>query len=288
MCKSRNLPILVSLAVVISLFCYTGTVRAGVPPPANDLCVDAIGVGVSSSNTGSTIGATDDGLAGCGDATSQSSPGVWYTVTGTGNTITASTCNMANFDTELSVWCGDCADLTCVAGNDDGDGCSGFTSQVSWCSQAGATYQILVYGWAGATGGFTLGITDNGSPCEPTVVCEGGSCEEAQIAAQDAVESGGPYRNHGKLVKTAAKAASPFLKSGAITEECDSCIVNQFARNIPIYEQEVCTDAPAPTGCCLSAESCEELTEQDCPDDAEHEFNANGHCIGALCAVEIP
>jgi hypothetical protein len=50
-----------------------------------------------------------------------------------------------------------------------------------------------------------------------------------------------------------------------------------------------CVPGPTgPTGCCLSENSCDQVTEQDCPDDAEHEFIANGNCTGLQCAVEIP
>jgi len=40
-------------------------------------------------------------------------------VIGTGNTMTASTCDQADYDTKISVFCGDCVDKICVAGNDD-------------------------------------------------------------------------------------------------------------------------------------------------------------------------
>ena len=50
-----------------------------------------------------------------------------------------------------------------------------------------------------------------------------------------------------------------------------------------------CVPAPTgPTGCCLSETSCDQVTEQDCPDDSSHEFIANGNCTGLQCAVEIP
>jgi hypothetical protein len=239
------------LVIVIALsYLAIGGLSAVAGTAGSDLCQDAPSVGVPSNNAGTTSGATSDIAPSCDDG--PGAPGVWYAVTGTGNTLTASLCNNTSYDSILDVYCGDCQNLTCVASDDDF--CSPFgPSQVSWCSEAGVTYRILVNGFNGGTGNFELAISDDGSPCTPSVVCEngeGGACEEAQQAAQDAVDSGGPYRNHGKLVKTAAKAASPFLKSGAITEECDSCIVNQFARNIPIGEQEVCTDSPPPA-CCV-------------------------------------
>jgi hypothetical protein len=229
------------LTVVILLFCYTGVVRAGLTVPSNDLCADASNVSVPSTTSGYTINATNDGAAACGGATAQGSPGVWYTVTGTGNTITASFCT-ALYDSNCctghgstgcddsackatvcasdSVCCstgwdnicaGEALDLcgslcspACVTGSDDS---CGFQSQVSWCSQAGATYRILVHGYGSAAGYFDLDVSDDGIGCTPTVVCEeGGNCEEAQAAAQDAVDSGGPCRKVDKNCGASGKS----------------------------------------------------------------------------------
>jgi len=65
-------------------------------------------------------------------------------------------------------------------------------------------------------------------------------CAQVQADAQDAVVSGGPYKNHGQMVRTAAHVVSDYEEAGMITEECSSCIVSQFARRIPIEEQEPC------------------------------------------------
>ena len=80
-----------------------------IPPPTNDDCNDAIaldvGPGGSTDISGTTINATIDGVE-C--VTSTTAPGVWYTVVGTGNTMTASTCNQADYDTKISIFCGEC------------------------------------------------------------------------------------------------------------------------------------------------------------------------------------
>ncbi|MFQ5489200.1 MAG: hypothetical protein ACE5GE_00650, partial [Phycisphaerae bacterium] len=145
-----------------------------VPAPANDLCDNPIAVAVPSTTPGSTDGATIDSAPECG--TGVTSPGVWYSVTGTGNMMTASLCNGATaYDSKLSVYCADCIDFTCVDGNDD---TCGLQSEVAWCSQAGAQYLILVHGFGGDSGPFELAISDNGSPCSGAVAClaEGGCC----------------------------------------------------------------------------------------------------------------
>lgn len=69
-------------------------------------------------------------------------------------------------------------------------------------------------------------------------------CREVQLEAQTAVVNGGPYKNHGKLVSTAAHVVSAAEDAGEITEECASCIMHQFARRIPIEQQTPCGPEP--------------------------------------------
>jgi hypothetical protein len=163
--KLLLIPALVSSCVL----CITAeTAKA---QPANDLCADAIGpLAVPSTTAGTTVGATIDGIAPfC--VTAVTSPGVWYTVMGTGNTMTVSTCDDASYDSKISVYCADCASLICVNGNDDAVGCAGFTSKLDFCSIAGAEYRVLVHGFGGATGTFNLTIADDGNPCAGAVGC---------------------------------------------------------------------------------------------------------------------
>jgi hypothetical protein len=65
-------------------------------------------------------------------------------------------------------------------------------------------------------------------------------CLRVQQAAQAAVLAGLPYSNHGQLVSTAAHVVSDAEDAGTIDAECASCIVNQFARRIPIEDQTPC------------------------------------------------
>ncbi len=157
-----------------SAYIFTADVEE-VLPAVNDLCVDAIPVAVPSLTPGTTVGSTiDDGFPDCG--TSITSPGVWYTVMGTGTTMTASLCNGATtFDSKLSVYCPDCAAPVCVVGVDD---FCGLQSEVSWPSQYGATYLILVHSYGGAVGTFELEVYDDGVPATADVAClpEGACC----------------------------------------------------------------------------------------------------------------
>ena len=138
--------------------------------PPNDLCEDAIQLTVPSTVTGDTILATFDNAGFCG--TTNTAPGIWYSVFGTGASMTASTCGgLFDYDTKISVFC-PCDVLTCISGNNDdcAGGASGLLSTVTWCSRSGADYLILVHGY-GAVGHFELTVTTDGIACTPDVLC---------------------------------------------------------------------------------------------------------------------
>jgi hypothetical protein len=136
--------------------------------PSNDTCAGAVGpLAIPSTTAGSTEFAFFDDAPPCNAALT--TPNVWYSVVGTGTTITASLCSPATtYDTRISVYCGTCDDLTCVGGNDQ---FCGDQSQISWCSQAGATYYILVHGFRDEHGPFELELSANSQACTPTVAC---------------------------------------------------------------------------------------------------------------------
>jgi hypothetical protein len=77
--------------------------------------------------------ATYDAVPFCGAF--PSGPGIWYRVAGNGNVMTASTCNLAPFDTGISVYCGGCPAASpstcCVPGASPG--CDNPPCQVLIC-----------------------------------------------------------------------------------------------------------------------------------------------------------
>ena len=105
------------------------------------------------------------------------SPVAWYKVVGNGRDITVSTCSAnsggsASFDTEISVFesCDPSTDpatkvvSSCVAGNGDdplcGDaGTQTYGSTVTWPSELGKPYFLLVHGYQGETGEFNLDLS---------------------------------------------------------------------------------------------------------------------------------
>ncbi len=180
--KVRSSPtasVLNDLRMTTSATMPTAHVNASVAVtgPPNDLCTDAIHVAVPSSTAGTTVDATIDvGFPSpCGDDDGIFAPGVWYSVTGTGHTMSATTCNAAtNYDSQLTVYCPNCATPQCVTGNDDACGPSpGYQSRVTWCSQLGQTYFILVHGYDVLdVGPFQLDVSTNGVACSPPVDCQ--------------------------------------------------------------------------------------------------------------------
>jgi len=216
-----NFPTAAAGAGAFSLAC--------VSVPGNDDCADAIAVAVPSTTSGSTNFASPDAAPDCG--TSVTAPGVWYSATGTGNTMTVNTCQNPALDTKLTVMCGGCAGLDCVGANDDA--CS-FQSEVSWCSQSGAEYLILVHGFGGATGNFDLTVFDDGAGCTGAVQCQtAGACctgpdlEDCVVAtADDCAALGGDYQGDdtvcgGYSVSACANAFQDISGTGTDTNAGD-------------------------------------------------------------------
>jgi len=149
----------------------------GTAPPNDTLCpsnnrcdyaaaltLDA--VTFDTTVTGDTSVADDDNKPVC--ASEAPTQTVWYSVAGTGNTLTATTCAAGTaFDTNIQVLCDGCATPVCVTANDDDSGCGldGLRSTVSWCSDPNQTYLIQVGGASGGSGAFELYVSDDQGVC---------------------------------------------------------------------------------------------------------------------------
>lgn len=79
------------------------------------------------------------------------------------------------FDSKINVYSGDCSTLTCVNGNDD---FCALQSQVSFLSQIGVNYYVLVNGYNNATGDFQIEFScaQPCLTCSPSYVPEGEAC----------------------------------------------------------------------------------------------------------------
>ena len=123
-------------------------------PPAIEIQVPSTVAGDTAAN-----GYPWFSLGFCG--TGIFAPGILYSLEapGTGG-ITVSTCNNADYDTKISVYQGaDPATASCVTGQDDTVGCTGFTTEVSFDAEKGQSFLVLVHGFGSATGAFSLSTT---------------------------------------------------------------------------------------------------------------------------------
>jgi len=138
---------------------YTLELTCPVPvAPPGDECASAFPLAVPSITSGDTSGYdADAGVPFCGVIAG--SPTVWYAITGTGATIVANTCG-SFYDTGLSVFTGDCGALTCVVANDDSVCNGSFTLQsgLTFNANAGQVYYIVVGGFGGQSGAYTLDV----------------------------------------------------------------------------------------------------------------------------------
>ena len=112
--------------------------------PANDLCDNATSITCGSVTAGTTINATLDAGAGTCGGYSVTSPGVWYSFVGDGNIALLSLCNspVQDGDSKIHLYSGDCNNLICEDGDDDG--CGNLFSAVSVLTTNGVEYFVLV------------------------------------------------------------------------------------------------------------------------------------------------
>jgi hypothetical protein len=133
--------------------------RTVAPVPVNDFCSNALPLVCGQRVTGSTESATATGdpTTFCDDTVDGG--GVFYTIVGTGSSISLTNCDLAtDYDTKLFVYRGACGGpYTCVGGNDDTNlgGCAQ-PSTVTFNSVQGVTYLVFVSGYGGDKGNYSL------------------------------------------------------------------------------------------------------------------------------------
>ena len=144
------------------------------PPPANDLCANAI-VLTTTSTVFDTRRATTDGNveAGCPEINQD----IWYRYTATcSGTLQIDLCQNTNFDATLAVYQGCTCPGVFLACDDDSCGTPNGPPKVSVQVTSGTCYQIRIGGKATATGTGTMALecipTATGACCHSNVVCE--------------------------------------------------------------------------------------------------------------------
>jgi len=159
--------------------------------PNNDSCEGAIGVGDPSDTSFDTTLAFTNGDDLPTECTSFGSVTIfndlWYHFTAASTGLyEITTCNQADYDTRLAIYEGPCAALAIVACNDDGDGCSGFTSKILTSLTSGTEYWVRVGGFGEGGGTGVLGIHPF-QGCD--VTCPSGATLETEACGDD--ENGG-------------------------------------------------------------------------------------------------
>lgn len=78
-------------------------------------------------------------------------------------------------------------------------------------------------------------------------------------AVQQAIQLGFPnpsqFTNHGQYVGTIAQATTSAENAGFITTDCAGCIISQFARGLPVSQQQKCGSLVMPTQSCGEGDS---------------------------------
>ena len=131
-------------------------------PVNGDFCDMAINLPCGTSIAGNTTTAYPDSEA-INCVANIEAPGIWYTFVGNGQNTVITTCSQYSYDTQLNAYTGSCDGFTCISGNDDY--CAGGGgSLISFPTTNGLTYYILVQGWGGETGSYTLTRTCYSGP----------------------------------------------------------------------------------------------------------------------------
>ncbi|MEC7775557.1 MAG: thrombospondin type 3 repeat-containing protein [Planctomycetota bacterium] len=260
--------------------------------PPNDLCLDAAeldfveaidgngGAVLTASASGTTTtGTADPETAECGSSTA---PGVWFEVIGNGRTMWAETCG-SNYDTRLSIFDGDCTAPLCVTQNDDA--CA-LQSRVSWNTEEGLSYFVLVHGFGSSAGNYLLAITAQLPPAEGDQDNDGIPDEEDNCPTE---ANAGQSDRDGDGIGDACDMQENDLCSGALELELINGIAEiagqTFSEARPDAENSTCGASIAP-GLWYMVEGLNgfTLTAETCGSDYDTRLSIfEGDCEAPLC-----
>ena len=141
------------VTTVLGALLIASAPAASAAPPTNDDFASATVVGsLPFSDTGSTVEATTPASDphSCLDRAANS---VWYAFTPAADVTVEFDTFGSDFDTVLSAYTGAQGSLTQIACNDDTDG---LQSKIKWQATAGTEYHVMLNGFFGYVGNFTL------------------------------------------------------------------------------------------------------------------------------------
>ena len=241
-----------------------GTFISGCPP-SNDECAGAIAIACDGQYVGDTTAASpevdDPGTCGTSAGTAGT---VWYTFVGAnsndagaaagsvGDDVTLDL-SASTFDTKIRVFTGVCGDLTCVDGDDDGG--AGTTSLLTIPgTTVGTTYYVLVHGFSGNAGAYTLDVSCTPPPLCGAAVFDAGMINDSgcnadgtgtfsvDIEVTNAGDAGGMFNDGTNMYPVVAGTvtAGPYNTGDSVTIEyvngdpaCDST-VGTFTFDCPL------------------------------------------------------
>jgi hypothetical protein len=224
----------------------------------NDLCGDASAITTNTNVPGTLIGTTSEIVPfNCLPGGAPMGTGRWYTVMGTGNTFTATTCtstpaNQFEYDGVLAVYCGtDCTEFTCIGGSatlDCGPGGpgTGFHESVSWCAVNGKKYWVYVGGDqipAPADAVYTLRVNTGAVCSAPGQVC--GLTPANDLCANASVISNGTTTFNTTFAQTDGTSNSP-PPAGI---DCSDNVGTQTVKDIWYRYTATCTGSLLVTTC---------------------------------------
>lgn len=191
---------------------------------AIDLPTD--GTVVYSTNVGATVAAGEDVITppqtGCGTqdgwcgAESGIDASVWFTFTAINTTASVTTCYPESGDTQLAAYtatdCEDFSTFALIGANDDGAGCSNFSSLLELSGlTVGQTYWILVDGYNGEEGEFGISVLQS-NPSAARVQVIHNSPDDAATVVDIYLDDALLFND------VAFRSASPFVDAPAGVE----------------------------------------------------------------------
>ncbi len=164
----------------------TGQLLVQSLPDGSDICSLALNIEPGQTVQLDTCTASPDpDVPVCG-ALPPDRPGRWLKTVGNGSQYTVTLCNLGfgAWNSRLLVYCGPCDDLVCAGGEpNNNSGCAPFTEKLTWCTEPGGEYYILVHGQANPGCGvidvqLTSGAACSEPPCEQPLgaCCVEGEC----------------------------------------------------------------------------------------------------------------
>ncbi|MBG80073.1 MAG: hypothetical protein CMJ39_05095 [Phycisphaerae bacterium] len=144
--------------------------------PMSDDCSDAYTLGNGTFEFDTTAATTDGPSHADCQFDGQTYNDIWFRyVACNDGTLTVSTCNTADYDTDLVVYDGDdCGNLSLLGCNDDGDGCEGYSSFLEIPVTRDQAYLVRVGGWNEGNQGTGLLLLDGPEEgCDDEPDCPG-------------------------------------------------------------------------------------------------------------------